>query len=494
MNGNGKRTQGGAKVTSQVGSAIEQENDEWEPTVKKWPRLTGKALRGIAGHFVALACEKSEADCAAVLATFLARFACEVGTVPHFLVGDTRHEPRINVVIVGDTSKARKGTSASPTISLFKQDEPSSEGPGSHIFARVSPGPLSSGEGLIYAVRDQVIVTEYDKKTKTYERVVKDQGVEDKRLCVIDEEFGRALSSIKREGNTLSTVIMSAWDSGNLEPLTKTTKIMATGAHINIVSHITLNELRSKLQSVENFNGFSNRFLWVCAKRQKLVPFPEPMDEGRLSTIRARLLEILWLCKNIKRMAFSEEAKILWASRYPMLSADHDGMAGAVINRAEAQVIRLACIYALLDASETITEHHLDAALGFWDYCEKSAEYIFSGFESDPISTRILATLDEGEIEFTNLYGLFKNNASKQAIEDAVNSLIRKGKACVVSVPTGKRPKRVLKKHSYEVNEVNEVLKTGESDELKSITSLTSYTSLGSEKNIDPDLEYEGEI
>ena len=75
---------------------------------------------------------------------------------------------------------------------------------------------------------------------------------------ILDEEFGAVLSCTKREGNTLSTILRGAWDTGSLEPLTKTSRIKATRAHIGICTHITLAELHKKLDETEAFNGFAN--------------------------------------------------------------------------------------------------------------------------------------------------------------------------------------------------------------------------------------------
>ena len=46
------------------------------------------------------------------------------------------------------------------------------------------------------------------------------------------------------------------------------------------------------------------------------------------------------------------------------------GMLGAVTSRAEAQVVRLSCLYALLDSSKVIRRQHMTAALAVWRYCE----------------------------------------------------------------------------------------------------------------------------
>jgi hypothetical protein len=152
--------------------------------------------------------------------------------------------------------------------------------------ARHGPGPLSSGGGLVHAVRDKTEIWQINKKTKQGEWVVTDPGIEDKRLFILDEEFASALRCTKREGNTLSTMIRSCWDSGNIDFLTKVSKTKATGAHIGICTHITLPELNNKLKDVEAFNGFANRFVWCCARRSKLVAFPVPMPEEKLMALQ----------------------------------------------------------------------------------------------------------------------------------------------------------------------------------------------------------------
>ena len=66
-----------------------------------------------------LATRDSEADRAAVLATFLCRFGIEAGTRPYMWVGDSKHYPRLFVAVVGATSKSRKGTSRGPVDRFF---------------------------------------------------------------------------------------------------------------------------------------------------------------------------------------------------------------------------------------------------------------------------------------------------------------------------------------------------------------------------------------
>src|SRR5262249_32255725 len=150
------------------------------------------------------------------------------------------------LVLVGRTSKARKGTSWGRVRQLLAlADEGWSQD-------RVQ-GNLSSGEGLIWAGRDSIIKRERikDKGEVRYDDVEADPGVDDKRLLVCEPEFAGVLKQTERQGNILSAVIRQAWDTGTLRTLTKNNPTRATGAHISTIGHITCEELRRYLSATE---------------------------------------------------------------------------------------------------------------------------------------------------------------------------------------------------------------------------------------------------
>lgn len=75
-----------------------------------------------------------------------------------------------------------------------------------------------------------------------------------------------------RDGNTLSAVLRDCWDTGNLRVLTRKDPLRATAAHVSVLGHVTVPELRRRLTDTEAANGFANRFLWVCVRRSKRLP------------------------------------------------------------------------------------------------------------------------------------------------------------------------------------------------------------------------------
>src|SRR4029453_2896452 len=118
---------------------------------------------------------------------------------------------------------------------------------------------LSSGEGLIWAVRDPIEKQQPIKeggRVVDYQLVTEDAGVTDKRLLVIESELASTLKVMAREGNTLSPVMRQAWDGHDLRTLTKSSSARATAPHISIIGHITRDELRRYLEATEAANGF----------------------------------------------------------------------------------------------------------------------------------------------------------------------------------------------------------------------------------------------
>ena len=228
-----------------------------------------------------------------------------------------------------------------------------------------------------------------------------DEGISDKRLLVVEPEFAAVLRVCRRETNTLSPTLRSAWDSGNLRTMAKNSPAKATDAHISIIGHITVEELRRALAEVDGFNGFANRFLWVAVRRSKLLP-----DGGRdldLSPYADRLRRIIEAARSVERMHRDPAAAALWRQVYGELADDDaSGLLAAVTSRAEAQVLRISMIYALLDddarairstASGTIREEHLRAALALWRYCRHSAKLIFRNASGDPLVDKVLETI-----------------------------------------------------------------------------------------------------
>ena len=174
---------------------------------------------------------------AAILAHLLVTFGAAAGRGAWFEVEATRHHPNEFAILVGDSAKARKGSSWDHVERVIGRADPS-------LSPRILTG-LSSGEGLIWAVRDPC---------------GPDPGPADRRLLVVEPELASVLKQTTREINTLSPVLRSAWDGRALALMTRTSPARASAAHVSVIGHITGAELRRHAGAVEIANGFLNRF------------------------------------------------------------------------------------------------------------------------------------------------------------------------------------------------------------------------------------------
>jgi hypothetical protein len=408
-----------------------------------WPRpLEEAAYCGLAGDVVREVIPHTEADPAAVLASVLVMFGNAVGRGPHFLAGDAQHATNIFVAVVGDTSSGRKGTSAEGARRLLAEADPS--------WKRCIGSGLGSGEGVIHHVRDARIER---RKAKTIEEKTEaddegfiedtvDNGVDDKRLMVLVPEFAQVLGVISRKDNTLSAVLRELWDRGDAQTMTKNSPTRATGALVSLLAHITPEELRSRLDSTEIANGFANRFLFIAAKRSKLLPRGGSIPGSTIAALALGLQDAIAHARRLEAMDMSASAWELWDTRYEELTTRPPTLSGAVTGRAAPMVRRLAMIYALMDERAQVEEQHLVAALELWRYAEESAAYVFGDRLGNDLADRCLTLLRGAGAEGltrTGLRGELGNRIPADQISDALALLERAGLARHVDEPTGGR-------------------------------------------------------
>ena len=402
-----------------------------------WPVLDTEALYGLAGEVVRLYEPHTEADPVALLVSFLAEVGVMVGRAPHLILDGGYHPLLFWPVLVGKSSKSRKGTADRRIEALCQLTDAA--------WTRGEcKGTLSSGEGLAYAVRDAQFKEEpvklSGKPTGEMQTICTDSGVEDKRLFLVQSEFGAVLRVMEREGNSLSGVLRDAWDGRDLTPMTKANRVKATAPHIGIAGHVTKDELLRNLNSTEASNGFGNRFVWFAVQRSKELPFPSSPDDDATQNLSQRVRVRIQTARTMSAFSLSARAREAWKALYHDLSAERPGLAGDLLGRAEAQVMRLAALYALLDGTSVIDLIHLRPACALWQYAEASTRYIFGDNTGDSYADTILRALSaQGAIDETGISALFGRNASAARLTKAKATLVTAGLAHSVSVSSGGR-------------------------------------------------------
>jgi hypothetical protein len=210
---------------------------------------------------------------------------------------------------------------------------------------------------------------------------------------------------------------------------------------VSLIGHITEEEVRRYLTETERANGFANRFLWLLVKRSKALPDGAPVPDAVLAPILDALRQVVAFSETVGELSRDAEARTLWREVYPTLSEGESGMVGAILNRAEAQVLRLSTLYAVLDRSAAIGVAHLRAALALWDYAERSARRIFGRRLGMPLADVLLEALRaRGPLTATAISGLFGRHRSAEELHQALDLLRDLGLVERRAEETGGRP------------------------------------------------------
>jgi len=401
----------------------------WTPPAPSWPApLAPAAFHGLLGEFVRLTRPHTEADDAALAVQFLVAAGSVIGRGPHVGVEADRHGLNLFGCLVGPSAKGRKGTSWGHNRRVWERVDPQWAGD------RIADG-VGSGEALIEEVRDARVDPDTNEKV--------DPGVNDKRLMLLVPEFAGLLKVQGREGSTLSAVLRNAWDGGQLRVMTRRNPVKASETHISCVAHITRDELLRLATDTDAANGLFNRWLWVAVRRSKTLPFGGDLPPEALNGLVTRLHNVVRFAATVGRIPFEDAAASLWQAVYPELSEAKPGLLGAVTARAEAQALRLAALYAVLDLSAVICREHLEAALAVWAYCEASARWVFGDKLGDGTADTILAALrgaGDAGMSRTEISALFGRNLAAGRLNLALTMLAEHGLTRCERSASGGRP------------------------------------------------------
>ncbi len=345
-----------------------------EPAATDWPAPPDDAVyHGPLGEIVRAVAPHTEADPVGVLGTLLASVGAAMGNLRYIYQGSAQ-APNLFVVLVGDSSTGRKGTAGSIAREVMNRAYPD--------WGQLIVAGLGSGEGLV-----------------GYLKANEKQG--EPRALVMESEFGRLLTVMGREGSTLSPMVRDAWDGVPMGRVLAREQSIVHSHHVGIVAHVTPVELRAKLSGTDAANGFGNRFIWLAVRRTRLVPFPtspvEHVDTGLFAAVGAAIANT----QAPGEVPWSPDARDAWEDLYLALTMHRPwGLLAAMTARTEAQIVRLALVYALLDRSPVIDVPHLRAAHALWDYAVRSVASVFGTSTGDRHADALRLQLADGPLKW----------------------------------------------------------------------------------------------
>ena len=218
------------------------------PAPEDWPaRPATSVLRGPLGEIALALAPHTEADPIGILVSLQARFGVACGNGRSIWQG-TRIRLNPFVILVGDTSLARKGTADGVAADALRLACPEIDG--------LQLKGLASGEALAgHLERSQA------KDGET-------------RVLILEQEIAALLVRLGREGSTISQILRSAADGEPLGYARARDEALIVDHHVGLLGHITREELRARVSDVDAANGFVNRIAFYAVRRSHLVPFP----------------------------------------------------------------------------------------------------------------------------------------------------------------------------------------------------------------------------
>ena len=349
----------------------EREGTPPEPATD-WPEpMTEAAYHGVLGEIARAVAPLTEADPVAILGTLLVMFGASCGRNRRLFQGSMQ-QANLSVLLVGETGfRGRKGTALDIGRAVFRLAYPDLD----ELW-------------LVGVASGEAITGHLGRKEPEV------------RVLIVEPEFGRLLTIMNREGSTLSPVLRNAWDGTALGHARARDESLVSAHHVALLGHVTPTELRAKLTEVDTANGFANRILFLAVRRSRPVAFPTAPD-AVVAPFVERLHKAIMEAQPPREYAFDDDAHDRWEAFYSELAIrPRLGLAGAVTGRHEAQVARLALVYALADRSSVIGVEHLDAAIAFAEYARRSAVWAFgdsTGNRHADVVARLLR--EHGEVD-----------------------------------------------------------------------------------------------
>lgn len=415
------------------------------PGVALWPRKINEAgMYGLAGEFVTMVSEHTEADPNALLITFLAYAGNAIGRNFYSTTGADEHCGNLFVCLVGHTGSGRKGSAMAAVDAFFQRGEKPPQ------LGRILRG-VSSGEGVIWEIRDPI----HRLNVKTNKSELIDEGVQDKRLVISLSEFQQALAVMRRQDSILPTILRQAWDKAEISAPSKNSPAKATGAHVTVVAGTSKEELLAQCEAADAESGTLNRFVFVCCRRSKLLPqgghFFKLTRSDTWKELQRRFNQNTALIESDPIIIERDiEATEDWGlnetpdrGMYKALSESRTGLWGSVTARAAQQVIRIALITTIINGSRQLRREHQDAGFEIWRYCDDSSRHIFGDSLDDPTAAEIMNSLRAmapAGLSRTQVHRIWAGHKDRADIDRALLWLAKTGIARCEKIETGGRP------------------------------------------------------
>ena len=239
-------------------------------------------ITGVAGEFAELYSTYLEAPAHFFFISFL---TCLGSVLSNKLTlqSEIKPQPRLYVVLLGESGDVRKSTAISKTLSFFQD----------HIIEYPVSWGVSSAEGLQARLKEQ---EEKDQKR-------------DAVLLLVYDEFKSFVSKCKIDGSVLLPMCTTLFESNRYESRTKSTDIKLQQAYLSMLAASTINTYERVFDSNFGDIGMINR-LFICpGDSERRFSFPEIIPDSEKKRIGESLTDVLHFVGQQKSFELTTDAK-----------------------------------------------------------------------------------------------------------------------------------------------------------------------------------------
>lgn len=264
------------------------------------------------------------------------------------LRSEIRPQPRLYVVLLGESGDARKSTAIAKTVSFF-QDH--------YADFNVSWG-VSSAEGLQARLSDNSI------------------------LLLIYDEFKSFVSKCKIDGSVLLPMCTTLFESNRYESRTKNAEIKLDDVYLALLAASTINTYEKVFDSSFADIGMTNRLFIVPGDSQRRFSFPQVIPEASKQLISKELNAILSFVDYRREVDLTPEAQEIFHEWYM-------GLENSVhAKRLDVYALRFMALLAVNELKHTVDQEITNKTIDLMNW-ELQARQLHDPIDSDSLMAKM---------------------------------------------------------------------------------------------------------
>ncbi len=282
-------------------------------------------MSGVAGEFANLYSSYLEPPAHFFYISFL---TCLGSFLPVTLASELKTQPRLFVVLLGQSADDKKSTAMTKTINFFRDED---------TQLKVCFG-VGSAEGL--------------------QKIIK----ESPRLLLCLDELKQLIGKCKIDGSVLLPCINTLFESNNYESQTKTTSIKLCDVHLSILAASTIQTYEHTWDSSFTDIGFNNRLFIVPGSGEKKYAFPKKIPGRDKRLLQEKLDDIIQFVGRSLEVDITDTALLLYEHWYRNLDRSEHS------KRIDTYALRFMMLIAINEKQSTIDESIVEKGIKLMDW------------------------------------------------------------------------------------------------------------------------------